>query len=186
MMTSAELVAAVDGTLLLLAGNRQAMTRFDCSAAGFWRSFALILTALPVILLLAPWTGPDAGRLTGYLAGTIVVNALAWLAFPILMIALARPFGLTRTYVPFIVARNWGSLLGSVPQVFGALLYACGVVGMAGVADATFVSIGLGLFLAWRTARIAGEAPAGLAAGLVALELVLTLVVAEAAHSLIG
>jgi hypothetical protein len=184
MMQPGEVSAALAGSMALLRGDRQAMTHFDVSLAGFWRSFR-------VALLLAPTLGLDIlvdraligemARADVDLPGAILARVLNYAAgfavFPLVLVLLAGPLALKASYVPFIVARNWTTIVGIVPLTLASLAYVVGLFGHEAFAFANMVSLAFNLFYAYRVALIAAAVPPGQAAGLVALDLVLTLIV---------
>src|SRR5262249_13270665 len=51
-----------------------------------------------------------------------------WLLFPILLFLVAEPLAITRSYTSFIIARNWGAVLASVPTVIIELLDISGIL----------------------------------------------------------
>ncbi len=54
---------------------------------------------------------------------------LGWFDYPLALALLARPLGLTRAYVPLVVALNWTSLVAAVPVTIPSLLNVLGLVG---------------------------------------------------------
>lgn len=178
MTLRAELTQAFAGSMALLRADPASMTHFDVSITGFWRSFLVAAVLAPTLLIdvavdgrLAAEAGlGDAGaaaRLATYVGGFVV--------FPVALVLIAGPLGLARGYVPFIIARNWTSLVGIIPTLAAALAYLVGLYGREALAFANFAALLFNLFYAYRVARIAAAVPAGQAAGLVALDFVLML-----------
>lgn len=110
----------------LLLRRPDAIREYDNSVSGFWHSFLALPIALAVRLALEfghrssgrlfPGEPVESGETAVALsvpAFTVVVT-VTWLAFPIAMVFIARLMGLTRRYVIFIIAHNWGSLLAVV------------------------------------------------------------------------
>lgn len=179
MTPRAELAAAFTGSLALLRAEPDAMRHFDVSVAGFWRSFLVALVLAPTLFIdvavdgrLAVELGADsagpAARLLTYTAGFTVL--------PLFLALLARPLGLAGTYVPFIIARNWTSLVGIIPTLAASLAYLSGLYGREALAFANVAALLFNLFYAYRVARLAAAVPAGQATGLVALDFVLILI----------
>lgn len=174
-----EVAAAFAGSMALLRGDAAAMGHFDVSIAGFWRSFLVAVVLAPTLLvdlavdsrLASEANLADAGapaRLLTYAGGFVV--------FPAALALLAGPLGLARSYVPFIIARNWTSLVGIIPTLAAALAYLVGLYGREALAFANFAALLFNLFYAYRVARIAAAVPPGQASGLVALDFVLMLI----------
>jgi hypothetical protein len=117
------------GAWQVMLGRREGLDRLDTTLEGFWRSFAAVILVAPLAFLaliserplqaetdaVAPLAG-DAVATTG------VALLVDWFAFPLIFAFLARPFGLGSRYVPFIVARNWASvIISAIVAVFHAL-----------------------------------------------------------------
>ena len=114
MPTWPEIARSVDAAWRLARGDAGALSRFDLTVEGFWKSFAAALVVAPayvVILLdqyrLAGWPeypwGTAIAEIAGYLIG--------WLAFPLAAIPLTRLLGVSARYVPLVVANNWSTVI---------------------------------------------------------------------------
>ncbi len=143
----AEIARYFTGAARLMSGRREGLALLDCTADGFWRSFAALVVALPPTILAwleyesverAPFS-PHLSRFAVYGAHTLA-DLTSWL-LPILILAcVARPLGFSRKMVPFVVATNWGgALLAWVFSPFFLLLM------VTGPSDATAL---IGLFVA--------------------------------------
>jgi len=195
MIDRAEIARSLEGSWRLLLGDERAMTRFDTSLEGFWRSFGVMILCLPMPLveLAAQRRLPAAARLapeamsgpTYWLVG-LLAYGLAWVAFPVLLAVLAKPFGISRVYVPYMVARNWTTVIASAPTFAFTLLFLLGFLPITALGPLNLAALGFGVYYAWQTTRIACAAPLGLAGGLVALDFLVSLVVYTAADRLIG
>jgi hypothetical protein len=133
-----EIRAALDGSWLLLRNRPEGMAFFDQSIHGFWRSFLVILLLVPAFLVsgaaekrfyfLENLYHPDAFPNEAFWFAQAAGLGLDWVALPLVLAALAVPIGISRRYVPFIVARNWTSLLASVPYLVTYLLFLLGIL----------------------------------------------------------
>jgi hypothetical protein len=195
MIERAEIARALKGSWRLLLGDERAMAWFDTSIDGFWRSFRVILLVLPVPLveLAAQRSLPDAVHLDPkvfegpfYWIVGLLAYVVAWIAFPIVLALLAKPLGVSRAYVPYMVARNWTTLVAAVPSFVFTGLFALGVIPLGVLGPLNLAALAFGLYYAWLVTRIACAVPMGLAAGLVALDFLLTLVVYRVADRVIG
>jgi hypothetical protein len=178
MSPTRELAGAFAGSMALLRGEPDAMKHFDVSITGFWRSFLVALWLAPTLvvdILVDGRLAAEDGYGDGALAGRILTYLAGFVVFPALLVLLAGPLGLARSYVPFIIARNWTSLVGIIPALAAALAYLVGLYGREALAFANFAALLFNLFYAYRVARIAASVPAGQATGLVALDFVLLL-----------
>ncbi|MEM7026222.1 MAG: hypothetical protein AAF637_27140, partial [Pseudomonadota bacterium] len=100
-----------------------------------------------------------------------------WIAFPAIFALLAGPLGLASTYVPFIVARNWASVIFSSFYIVPYGLFAFGLVSPVIL---TFVSLLILLVLlrfAYQIARTVLVVSPALAIPIVMFEIILSLVI---------
>lgn len=112
------------GAWRLLWGDADGLEDFDISDEGFQRSFWAILVAF---VLLLPNFAADhraglsfaaqaenvqfAMPLNVYLATEMTVNVIGWAVFLILMVPVARAFGVSKRYAAYVIAYNWMNLL---------------------------------------------------------------------------
>jgi hypothetical protein len=118
-----EVIASVAGALRLARFDARGMQYFDISLGGFWRSFFAALLVVPFSLywLVTNYPETEAGP-AWVLFIEAVFYAIDWISFPLLMIPIARSLGLSRQYIPFIIAGNWSTVVTS------ALFFALAVV----------------------------------------------------------
>ena len=195
MIDAAEIRRSLRASLGLLLGDERAMGLLDTSIAGFWRSFGVMILCLPAPLVelsaqrLLPLAGRvDAGALDGplYWLTGLLAYAVTWIAFPVLLALLARPLGISRVYVPYMVARNWTTPLGAAPSFAFTLLFLLGLLPIEVLGPLNLAALGFGIYYAWVVTRIACATPPGLTGGLVTLDFLVSLVVYTAADRLIG
>lgn len=194
MIGTDEIVRALRGSWRLLVGDPRGMGDFDTSVDGFFRSFGVMLLCLPMpfLELSAQRLLPVAGRLdaeamrgASYWLIGLGAYGLTWVVYPALLAALAKPLGIGRVYVPYIVARNWTTLLGVVPSFVFTLLFLLGLMPAEALGPLNLAALGFGLYYAWQVTRIACVAPPGITGGLVTLDFLVSLVVYTAADRLI-
>ncbi len=189
MISMSEIRAALDGSWLLLRNRPEGMAFFDQSIHGFWRSFQVVFLLIPAFLLSGlsekqlyfaenmfhPEGFPNQAFWTAQALGL----GIDWIALPLILAALAAPIGISQRYVPFVVVRNWTSLLASIPFMITYMLFLLGVVssGIAVLLSLTCVLVVL--WYRYLVARIALHASISLAIGIVVLDILLSLVIAE-------
>lgn len=193
MLTLADIRAGLGGAIGLLRGDAGAMARFDVSYDGFWKSFLAVLVIVPLFLfyvhgewrLLAQesdmesvWESRSYG---GFIAMRLVVMAVDWLAYPLIILAVARPLGIAGAVVPYIVAQNWAAALASALIALPSIAFGFGILpgGIASILTLLLFAVVLRFF--YFVARTALQVPAGFAVGLVAFNAVLSLVIGELA-----
>ncbi len=172
------------GAWQVMLGRPDGLNRLDTSLEGFWRSFAAVILLAPFALLslisqqpLLPESGV-AEPLTG---GTIALNGFAllvdWFAFPLIFALLAPPFGLGSRYVPYIVARNWASVLIAAIVAVVHALHLLGVLPSALMPFALIVAIAVALRFSYVIARTTLSVSVAMALPIVVLDLLISLVV---------
>lgn len=142
MPTAEEIARSLRGAWRLCLGEERGLDLLDPGMDAFWRSFFAIVLAAPVygLFLMADRALRETDSAAGafYLISGIIYVA-DWLAFPVLMIFIARMLGLSRRYSLYIGAYNW-----SMPIVLLAIcppfiLLGMGLVG-EGVAMLLFMA----------------------------------------------
>ncbi len=184
-----EIRAALDGSWLLLRSRPEGMAFFDQSIQGFWRSFQVIILLVPAFLvsgmaekkfyfsenLYHPDIFPD----NAYWSAQFLGLGVDWVALPVLLALLAAPTGITQRYVPYIVVRNWTSLLASVPQMVTYLLFLLGIISPGIAVLLSFSCLLAVIWYRYMVARIALQATVSLAVGVVVLDVLLSLVISQ-------
>jgi hypothetical protein len=195
MLGREEILRSLSAAWRLFLNQPAAMRDFDVSVDGFWRSFAAIGLIVPVYALTAiaeyqvmmsDAVADQNSSGAAFAFDKMLTLGVDWIALPILLAALARPLGITRNYPAFVVARNWASVLAILPFGAIALLYGLGAFGT----DASnFLSLAFLIVILrynFVIARRALEASIGLAIGLVALDFVVSLAIADGMDALFG
>lgn len=170
----------------LFRGREEGMRGLDCSLEGFWRSFSVILILLPINAVVAlaevrlvERSGDPAGDFGPFLLSKVFAMAIDWIAFPILLALFAGWLGVARTYVPYVVARNWAAPLALSLSAIPAILFAAGMIGEEIAVIAFLVVLVLVLRFHFLILRIALKVEPALALALVVADLVLSLLIAE-------
>lgn len=181
-----EIKTALEGALMLARGNVAGMTRFDLSITGFWRSFfAMALAAPAYLFLLADQYATSS--VGAHIAGVVIIEAVAyvvgWCAFPVAAIFLTRLLGLGARYVPLVVAVNWCGVLQLLLLAVAVLLGGLAPPELRGMLG--LVALLAVLTFQWFVIRTALETTSGTAAGLLVVDLLLSLLIHEGAGTLI-
>ncbi|WP_209010854.1 hypothetical protein [Labrenzia sp. PHM005] len=194
MISTSEIRAALDGSWLLLRNQSQGMNYFDQSTQGFWRSFLVIFLLAPVFLVSALAEKKllisenvilsEVFPENTYWLAQFLSLGIDWVMLPLVLAMLAGPIGISRQYVPFIVVRNWTSLLASVPYLATGLLYLMGIIPSGIMVLLSFTCLIVVLWYRFLIARIALQASASLAIGIVFLDILISLIIGELAGRL--
>ncbi|WP_422374841.1 hypothetical protein [Roseibium sp.] len=189
MISLGEIRAALDGSWLLLRNRPEGMAFFDQSIQGFWRSFAVVFLLLPVFLaggqaekklyFSENLFHPDAFPNDSFWFAQAVGLGIDWLALPVLLAIVAVPIGVSNRYVPFIVARNWTSLLASIPYLITYLLFLLGVISPGITILLSLTCLVVVVWYRYQVARIALQSTVSVTVGVVVLDVLLTLVIAQ-------
>ena len=199
MLTIADIRAGLNGASGLMRGDRDAMREFDVSFDGFWKSFFAILVILPVLLLYihGEWqtlamTEPPSGdpldvpqSYPAFVLKRLLVSAVDWLAYPLIILAAAGPLGIENRVVPYIVAQNWSTVIVSAVVAAPGIMFGFGLMSgtIAGMMTLALFAFALRYF--YLVARIALDAPVSLAIGLVAFNGVSSIFLSQLAMRLI-
>jgi hypothetical protein len=183
MIATDELIGNLRAALRLLLGDRAAQAAFDVSLDGFWHSFRVMALLAPTALasILADHALAHAAAEGAPIGPRLVAGALAyglgWIAFPLLLALLARPFDLGPVYVPWMVARNWTSIPAALPAFVVTLAWLLGVLptGLLGVAS--LAALGFSLYCAFVVARLVAGLGVAPAVGFVLLDFLLSMLV---------
>jgi hypothetical protein len=179
MIATPEIVSSLTGAVRLALGDAGGMSCFNRTIEGFWNSFFAAVIAAPGYLALGLLTfeeSPPADSVRVFLVESIAY-VIGWVAFPLAMVYVARLLRRENRYIEYIVAFNWAQ----VPQV---LLFLAGAIlanglGMTGPAAGMLVSI-LSIAVVvyfWFIAKTAFEVNSLQAAGLVGLDILITLAI---------
>ena len=199
MLTINDIRAGLTGASGLLRGDAGAMRHFDVSFEGFWKSFFAILVILPIVLLYihGEWqTLSLAEARSGdpldvppsygvFLLKRLFVTLLDWLAYPLIVLAAARPLGIEARVVPYIVAQNWCTAIVSAIVAAPGIMFGYGLTSGTIAGMMTLVLFAFALRYFYVVARIALDVPAGFAIGLVAFNAVSSLFFSQLATRLL-
>ena len=178
-LTRQDFAAAMTGVRGLLRLDARALSLFDGSHDGFWKSFwaAAILAPLVALGVARAVVEHPPESLPRYLAFQVIAYALDWLAYPFAMVWIADHLGRRDRYYGYIAAYNWFQIAETVASTALVLL---GMTGVVPEDVETFLFLILqGLFLGydWFIARNALAIEGGTAAMLVAIDLLLGLII---------
>ncbi len=180
-----QIVRNLAGAWLLMLGKPDGLARIDTSIDGFWWSFAAIVLVAPFayvaflsqLSLEADQTAAAVAVTAGRLALNTIALLLDWIAFPLLFAFAARPFGFASRYVPFIVARNWASvIIGALMAVVHAI-YLAGFLPATAMLYALLVATVIALRFSYLIARITLAASIAMALPIVILDFLLSLTI---------
>ena len=188
-MPLADAIKALFGALRLARFDADGMQFFDQTATGFWRSFfaAVVVSPLYLGLVLVRYeiVGYTETPMARYLAVEVMAYIIAWVAFPVIMDKVAQIIDRDRYYIRFIIAYNWSSVLQNAVYLPIILFGTIGVMTADSANGIAFIALIWVLVYSWFVTRIALDVPAPLAAGLVLMDLALSVLINSLADSMI-
>lgn len=183
-----ETAASLEGLRRILRLDPSGLDCFNATVQGFWSSFFVAVLTLPFYLLQAGvyYAGSDieAGA-ARFLSLEVMTFVLGWLAWPVLMITVTQALDRWQHYLRYMVAYNWFQL------VVAALLLPLSLMQLTGMAPDGMIAL---LFLlatsafllyGWFIANRGLDLGAATAAGIVILDLILSLVINGATDHLL-
>ena len=178
MAPLSEIIRSLYGALHLARGDTSGMAFFNATEQGFWRSFtaAILIAPLFALLLTIRYHVNEAGvSLLRFTAIETIAYVVSWVAFPLLLFHLTDILGIGHRFIRYIVAYNWASVLQNLLYLPFALLVEAHLVQGAGSTFFGIILFGLVLLYTWFVTRTALEVTNLLAAGLVMIDLVLSI-----------
>lgn len=188
MLSAREAATSLYGAYRLARFDARGMTCFETSLAGFWRSFFAAVIVAPVFaVLLAMRYAAGGVAVDGvrFAAVQSIAYVIAWVAFPLVMVTVARLLKREERYLGYIVAYNWASVLQNglyLPLVMAGV---AGVIPAEAAGPVSLIALSLILVYGWFIAKVALDVGAVTAVGLVALDLVLSVFIDIVASSML-
>lgn len=172
------------GASQILLGRPEGLNRLDTSLEGFWRSFGIVIIVAPIAFLTLvgeePPADPNAvvlpltaARILSY-GVTLLID---WFAFPLVFALLAPSFGLGSRYVPFIVARNWASIIISAIIAIVHVLRIFELLPTTVLPYALLVVLAIAIRLSYVLVRTTLSVSIAIALSIVVLDFLLSLVI---------
>jgi hypothetical protein len=183
-----EVQTAVVGALRLAIGDRRGLGLFDTSIDGFWRSFRAAVICYPLYLLLvglrvaaAQW---EASGVAPILIVETIAYVITWVAFPLLILSVARQLRRDDRFLLFMVAYNWSQIPQTVVVVLVVLDGATGLLPPSEASFAGLLAIIATLVYEWYIARVALAVTGAQAALVVIIDLLLNTAMGRVAAGL--
>ncbi len=175
-----DIVYGIFGALRLARLDAGAMSYFERTPAGFWKSFFAAVIVAPgfAIIIAYEFTQVEieAGALR-ILMVEILAYVLGWAVFPVLVHQICAVIGKREAYIGYIVAFNWSKVIQmAVFLPFLGLVAIGALPGNSGSLLLLVITI-LILCYEWFITRTALAVTAMGAAGFVGLDLMIDLVV---------
>lgn len=188
MLTVREASTALYGAFRLARMDERGLSFFDVSVTGFWRSFyaALLVAPLYALLLLVRYvTGFERTSAVRYVLIEFTAYAISWLAFPVAMDPIAGYLGRPERYVRYIVAYNWAAVLQNAVYLPITIFGLTGALPQGAAGALAMIALVLIFVYTWFITRAALAVPGSTAAGIVILDLLLSMVISASADRML-
>ncbi len=188
MPSAQEAVLSLYGAYRLARFDARGMTYFETSIEGFWRSFfaAVIVAPFYAVLLFMRYAASETGvGAMRFASVEAIAYVIAWVAFPLAMVFLARVLKREERYLGYIVAYNWAAVLQNGLYLPLGMLGVTAAVPVGAANVLGLIALSLILVYTWFIARVALNVGAGPAAALVALDLVLSVFINAVASAML-
>jgi len=175
-----EITTSLYGAFRLACGDTNGLNFFNVSQLGFWRSFTAAIIVAPIFIIVLNvryLMGENDINIMRFICIYAITYVIGWVAFPLLVSYVVTLLNKSQKFICYIIAYNWAS----VPQNFIYLPFV--ILVEAGLLQGRFsVSIGLLLlvlifFYIWFITKSALEVSSLVAAGIVILDLILSITI---------
>ena len=183
-----EVATSLYGAYRLAQLDVKGMECFDRGVAGAIRSFSAAAVVAPAYLLLVLMRlGEEAGNVSA--ANFMLVESIAyiisWTAYPLIMDDLSRMLDCSDRYPAFISAYNWSAVLQMLVYLPAVVISESGIFVPALGDTIVFIATMVVLAYQWFVTRTALQVSNFTAAGLVILDLVLSVFISGAADGML-
>lgn len=175
-----EIVTSLYGSWRLAHFDRTGMAYFDKTVDGFWRSFFAAILIAPFFAVMLGLRFSAEGALADpvhYGMLEAMSYLISWFAFPVVMLALSESLDCRERFIGYMVAYNWSVVLQNAVLVPLGILSALRVFSPDIGALIWLTAIGLIAAYLWFIARAGLGVPALTAIGIVAIDILLSLVI---------
>ncbi len=178
MLSAREAAYSLYGAYRLARLDAGGLAYFDASLGGFWRSFyaaAFIAPPFALLLALRYADGMVTASPLPYAAIEAIAYVIAWVAFPVAMLTVAKMLDRESRLIGFLVAYNWAAVLQNALYLPIPMMGITGVLTVTAANGMGMLALLLILGYTWFITKTALEVTSAAAAGIVALDLGLSI-----------
>ena len=185
MISRTEIVSSLEGCFRLARGKDDALSYFNISSDGFWRSFiamalSLLVSVLQSYLEVFAYNRADLPEVEGLKSGALefslypmLIILLSWLTFLIFVYAISRSAGFHEKYWTFAIVYNWCQL-AIIGVWFVLSVFILGTVGIEQFALFFFLYLIASYMFLWFVAVRTLAVTTLMATGLIFVEFLIT------------
>jgi len=175
-----EIVYGLYGAWRLARRDAGAMSYFERTPAGFWKSFFAALIVAPGFAIILNYELAqfelEAGALRLILVEA-VAYLLGWVAFPVVAHQICEAIGKREAFIGYIVAFNWAQVIQMAVLLLSFGLIASGMLPGGSGTLLYWIVLFVILFYQWFVTRTALAVTAAGAVGFVVLDVVIKLII---------
>ncbi len=180
MSPAEEIQVSLYASWRLARGDARGLALFNATIEGFWRSFlamALVAPLFAILLLLRYGHESVSVGPARFFAVQAIGYIVAWFVFPLIMFYVVQAIDRERRFFTYIVAYNWSSVLQNLIYLPLAMAAELGLLPAELSSFLSFIVLTLVFVYIWFVTRTALAVTGLLAAGIVAGDFLLSIVV---------
>jgi hypothetical protein len=182
-----EVAEGLYGATRLAKGDAGSIQFFGDTPEAFWKSFWAAIVAAPMHALLLAIGLADAHVTSGWLRVVLIETVaylVLWTAFPLAMHYVAELIDRDERYIRFICAANWSFVVQATFSLFMQALLAIEFPGFVSGLLSLVTLVAL-LLYSWFIARVGLELSRLGAVGIVALDVMISLIINRIVHAML-
>ncbi|MEP6355522.1 MAG: hypothetical protein ABJ081_02475 [Hyphomicrobiales bacterium] len=182
-----EIRSSLTGALRILFKDPKALSYFNMTPDGFWHSFKaiwIVFVPLSITLLIQRgWLMSEHGLSLEafpsaiFFATKIFGFGLEWAMMPFVLWILADQLDIKTRYSPFIIARNWASIVMGWVYFIPTLTHVVGLINLDAMVFSQLILLGFVLIYSFRVARATLDKPILFCMALVFVDLIIGLLI---------
>ena len=190
-----EIRSSLKGALRVLFNDPKALSYFNLTPEGFWHSFqAIWIVFVPFSITLLSqrsWLMSvheltlEAFPSATFFAVKIFGIGVEWALMPIVLWLLADQLDIKTRYGPFIIARNWASIITAWVYFIPTIAHIAGLIILEVMVFAHLILLGLIVVYGFRVARLTLDKPPLFCIALVFIDFMVGLLIGEMLWSMI-
>jgi hypothetical protein len=164
------------------------MAYFETTVGAFWRSFfaaAIVGPFFALLMGLRYGLGLVETPLARFVAVEAIAYVIAWVAFPFVMLSIARLIDRDERYLGYIVAYNWAAVLQNALYMPIVGLTVAGALPAALASALGLVALSVIMLYTWFITRTALDIGAPAAVGIVVFDFILSIFIDAFADSML-